>query len=194
MAAKAAPVTRAPSVPATTNGSVSSSIRAAPRVEDNHGWIEVSSQKSSSAVAGTVVEPTPTRTAAPLVQKKVSSDEPREASEDFLRWCRQALKGLQNVVLEDFIQMLLSFPLNPDPMTVEIIQESIYANSQSLNGRQFADEFIKRRKADAYPNGMGNAANGASNNSSSSNNQQSGSAHDGSFKVVSKKGRKKGTA
>ncbi|KAF9277141.1 hypothetical protein BGZ68_009509 [Mortierella alpina] len=194
MAAKAAPVTRAPSIPATTNGSVSSSIRAAPRVEDNHGWIEVSSQKSSSAAAGTVVEPTPTRTAAPLVQKKVSSDEPREASEDFLRWCRQALKGLQNVVLEDFIQMLLSFPLNPDPMTVEIIQESIYANSQSLNGRQFADEFIKRRKADAYPNGMGNAANGASNTSSSINNQQSGSAHDGSFKVVSKKGRKKGTA
>ncbi|CAO3572143.1 unnamed protein product [Mortierella alpina] len=191
MAAKAAPVTRAPSAPAASHGSFASSVRAAPRVEDNHGWIEVSSQKSSSTTAGTVTEPTPTRT-APLVQKKTSSDEPREASEDFLRWCRQALKGLQGVVLEDFIQMLLSFPLNPDPMTVEIIQDSIYANSQSLNGRQFADEFIKRRKADAYPNGMGNSANGASSNNSS--NQQSGSAHDGSFKVVSKKGRKKGTA
>ncbi|KAF9989596.1 hypothetical protein BGZ75_005736 [Mortierella antarctica] len=190
MAAKAAPVVRAPSTPAATNGSVTSTLRAAPRVEDNHGWIEVSSQKSSSSTAGTVVESTPTRT-TPLVQKKAaSSDEPREASEDFLRWCRQALKGLQGVVLEDFIQMLLSFPLNPDPMTVEIIQDSIYANSQSLNGRQFADEFIKRRKADAYPNGMGNIANGASSN----NNQQSLSAHDGSFKVVSKKGRKKGTA
>ncbi|KAF9956161.1 hypothetical protein BGZ72_002987 [Mortierella alpina] len=192
MAAKAAPVVRAPSTPATTNGSFASSIRASPRVEDNHGWIEVSSQKSTSAAAGTAAEPTPTRT-TPLVQKKVSSDEPREASEDFLRWCRQALKGLQNVVLEDFIQMLLSFPLNPDPMTVEIIQDSIYANSQSLNGRQFADEFIKRRKADAYPNGMGHATNGTGNSSSNSN-QQSASAHDGSFKVVSKKGRKKGTA
>ncbi|KAG9325504.1 hypothetical protein KVV02_007535 [Mortierella alpina] len=190
MAAKAAPVARAPSTPAATNGSVTSTLRAAPRVEDNHGWIEVSSQKSSSSTAGAVVESTPTRT-TPLVQKKVaSSDEPREATEDFLRWCRQALKGLQGVVLEDFIQMLLSFPLNPDPMTVEIIQDSIYANSQSLNGRQFADEFIKRRKADAYPNGMGNIANGANSN----NNQQSLSAHDGSFKVVSKKGRKKGTA
>ncbi|KAF9573377.1 hypothetical protein EC968_008647 [Mortierella alpina] len=192
MAAKSAPVVRAPSTPSATNGSVTSAIRAAPRIEDNHGWIEVSSQKPSSSVAGTVIEPTPTRT-TPLTQKKVSSDEPREASEEFLRWCRQALKGLQGVVLEDFIQMLLSFPLNPDPMTVEIIQDSIYANSQSLNGRQFADEFIKRRKADAYPNGMGNTANGSSHSSSSSN-QPSASVHDGSFKVVSKKGRKKGTA
>ncbi|KAF9966923.1 hypothetical protein BGZ70_000723 [Mortierella alpina] len=196
MAAKTAPVTRAPSIPAATSGSVTSSVRATPRVEDNHGWIEVSSQKPSSTTAGTVAEPTPTRT-TPLVQKKTSSDEPREASEDFLRWCRQALKGLQGVVLEDFIQMLLSFPLNPDPMTVEIIQDSIYANSQSLNGRQFADEFIKRRKADAYPHGMGSGANGTSNsnnNSSFSSNQQLSSAHDGSFKVVSKKGKKKGTA
>jgi hypothetical protein len=111
-------------------------------------------------------------------------NEPRPASEEFLRWCRQALKELQGVVLEDFIQMLLTFPLNPDPMTVEIIQDSIYANSQSLNGRQFADEFIKRRKADAFPNGA--PASMVSGHVPSS-------APDSSFKVVSKKGKKKGT-
>ncbi|KAF9584112.1 hypothetical protein BGW38_007532, partial [Lunasporangiospora selenospora] len=89
--------------------------------------------------------------------------EPRPPSEDFLRWCRQALKGIQQgVVLEDFIQMLLTFPLNPDPQTVEIIQDSIYASSQSLDGRRFADEFIKRRKADAAATASMGVVGGAS--------------------------------
>ncbi|KAG0207706.1 hypothetical protein BGX28_001103 [Mortierella sp. GBA30] len=189
---KTAPVARTSSTPSIshTSSAVISSARASSRVEDNHGWIEVSSQKSASTTVA--ADPIPTRA---TTQKKFSasssSDEPRPASEEFLRWCRQALKGLQGVMIEDFIQMLLSFPLNPDPMTVEIIQDSIYANSQSLNGRQFADEFVKRRKADAYPNGMNNGPSNGANNSSI---QQSSSGHDGSFKVVSKKGRKKGTA
>jgi len=110
-----------------------------------------------------------------------------------MRWCRQALKGLQGVVLEDFIQMLLTFPMNPDPMTVEIIQDSIYANSQSLDGRRFADEFIKRRKADAYPHGSAPSSSSSAMASTAS----AGGASPGmdfSFKVVSKKGKKKGTA
>jgi len=87
--------------------------------------------------------------------------------------------------------MLLTFPLNPDPMTVEIISESIYANSRSLNGRQFADEFIKRRKADAYPNGAPTSAN--TGNVGGGALSGAGGA-DSTFKVVSKKGKKKGAA
>src|SRR5205823_3920967 len=45
--------------------------------------------------------------------------------------------------------MLLTFPLDPPPNTIEIIQESIYGHSTNLDGRRFADEFVKRRKADA---------------------------------------------
>lgn len=45
--------------------------------------------------------------------------------------------------------MLLSFPLDPDPATGEIISEMIYANSTTLDGRRFANEFIAKRKADA---------------------------------------------
>ncbi|CAG8744640.1 16653_t:CDS:2, partial [Racocetra fulgida] len=51
--------------------------------------------------------------------------------------------------IDEFIQMLLTFPLDPPPETIEIIQDSIYATSPTLDGRRFADEFIKRRKADA---------------------------------------------
>ena len=44
--------------------------------------------------------------------------------------------------------MLLSFPLDGDATTVEIISELIYDNSTTLDGRRFAQEFITRRRAD----------------------------------------------
>lgn len=45
--------------------------------------------------------------------------------------------------------MLLSFPLDPDPSTTEIISDLIYANSTTLDGRRFASEYVSKRKADA---------------------------------------------
>ena len=45
--------------------------------------------------------------------------------------------------------MLLSFPLDPDPSTTEIISDLIYANSTTMDGRRFASDFVSRRKADA---------------------------------------------
>ncbi|KAG0214514.1 hypothetical protein BGX28_001968 [Mortierella sp. GBA30] len=169
------------------------------RSPDTNSWIEVGSNKRDNG-PGSSSNATP---AAPISRSATMTsnhssnqnpNEPRPPSEDFMRWCRQALKGLhQGVVLEDFIQMLLTFPLNPDPMTVEIIQDSIYASSSSLNGRQFADEFIKRRKADAYPNGGGPFASGGSS-AAATLGQSGNGGPDSSFKVVSKKGKKKGTA
>ena len=45
--------------------------------------------------------------------------------------------------------MLLSFSLDPDTSTIEIIQDTIYASSTILDGRRFAAEFVAKRKADA---------------------------------------------
>jgi PERQ amino acid-rich with GYF domain-containing protein len=61
------------------------------------------------------------------------------------------------------MSMLLSFSMDPDPSTVELISESIYANSTTLDGRRFAAEFISKRKADAVArlkggNGTGKVA------------------------------------
>ncbi|KAG0279836.1 hypothetical protein BGZ95_012135 [Linnemannia exigua] len=183
-ASRPALVTRTPAVYAS-HPSAHSPTTPNSRGSDN-SWIEVGANKRDSYPTLATVPPAVTRTSAPTTpaHKVFHSNEPRPASEEFLRWCRQALKSLQGVVLEDFIQMLLTFPLNPDPMTIEIIQDSIYANSQSLNGRQFADEFIKRRKADAFPNGA--PASMVSGHAPSS-------VPDSSFKVVSKKGKKKGS-
>ncbi|KAF9960142.1 hypothetical protein BGZ72_007829 [Mortierella alpina] len=200
-ATKPALVTRSSAV-FSSIPSLSSPTASVTRGADTNSWIEVGASKRDSAHANTGnVSHAASRPSSMISHSATShsansgqnSNEPRPVSEDFMRWCRQALKGLQaGVVLEDFIQMLLTFPLNPDPSTVEIIQDSIYANSQSLNGRQFADEFIKRRKADAYPNGGAPAF--ASASSAGSLAASGNGASDSSFKVVSKKGKKKGTA
>lgn len=54
--------------------------------------------------------------------------------------------------------MLLSFPLDPDPTTLEIISDLIYANSTTLDGRRFATEFVHKRKADATAKPKGNSS------------------------------------
>ncbi|EUC61709.1 GYF domain protein [Rhizoctonia solani AG-3 Rhs1AP] len=82
--------------------------------------------------------------------KSTSSDEtPVPPSLDFLKWLKESLKGLNGINVEEFMQMLLSFPLDPSPAVVEIISDSIYANSSTLDGRRFAAEFCQKRKADA---------------------------------------------
>lgn len=50
---------------------------------------------------------------------------------------------------EEFMAMLLTFSLDFPPSTVEVIQEMVYMNSATLDGRRFAADFCARRKADA---------------------------------------------
>lgn len=43
--------------------------------------------------------------------------------------------------MDDFVQQLMMLPAE-----AEIISDSVYANSQTLDGRRFAEEFIRRHK------------------------------------------------
>ncbi len=43
--------------------------------------------------------------------------------------------------VDDFVSQLLLLPAEPD-----IISDSIYSASQTLDGRRFAEEFVRRRK------------------------------------------------
>lgn len=45
--------------------------------------------------------------------------------------------------------MLLTFPVQADSSTLEIISDAVYANSRTLDGRRFAEQFALKRKADA---------------------------------------------
>jgi PERQ amino acid-rich with GYF domain-containing protein len=55
--------------------------------------------------------------------------------------------------VDEFIQMLLTFPIDPPAASradqLEIISDSVYSNSSTLDGRRFAQEFYTKRKADA---------------------------------------------
>ncbi|KAK0537328.1 kinesin-like protein [Tilletia horrida] len=73
---------------------------------------------------------------------------PSSPSPEFLQYCKDHLKGL-SIRVDDFIEMLLSFPLDPTPDVIEIIAESVYANSSTLDGRRFASDFVAKRKLDA---------------------------------------------
>lgn len=65
-----------------------------------------------------------------------------------------------HLTVEEIMSMLLSFPLDPDPSTVELISDLIYANSTTLDGRRFAAEFVSRRKTDASSRPKGAASAG----------------------------------
>lgn len=54
---------------------------------------------------------------------------------------RYGLFSNHKVTVDDFVQQLLLLPTDS-----EIISDSVYANSQTLDGRRFAEEFIRRRK------------------------------------------------
>ncbi|EGG03780.1 uncharacterized protein MELLADRAFT_78488 [Melampsora larici-populina 98AG31] len=79
---------------------------------------------------------------------------PPPASAEFMKWLREALRGMNNV--DDFMKMLLDFPINPDESVLEIVSDSVYAGSATLDGRRFAKEFNTRRHADVMAR-MGNS-------------------------------------
>lgn len=121
------------------------STQAAPTPRPNGITVRSTSQAFTKAATGA-----PSRV----------DDTPVTSTHDFLKWLSDTLKGLNNSVnLEDITQMLLSFPVDPDPSTSEIISDLIYANSTTLDGRRFAAEFVKRRRASGTagpgPNGNG---------------------------------------
>ncbi|EIN13245.1 hypothetical protein PUNSTDRAFT_139864 [Punctularia strigosozonata HHB-11173 SS5] len=119
-------------------------------------------------------------------------DFPLPPSQDFLRWLADTLKGLSSSVnLEEITSMLLSFPLDPDPSTTEIISDLIYANSTTMDGRRFASDFINRRKADATNRSKNGAASGATGKGTSAADvvkaQPKPAQPEWGFKVVNKK-------
>ncbi|KAJ7770933.1 hypothetical protein DFH07DRAFT_259983 [Mycena maculata] len=192
-----------------------STSKAPPPSAQGAAWTTVGASKSSNPVAAPVrpplapaasststsvprangvaaprAAPAPAKAPAPRVE-----DHPATASHEFLRWLNDSLKGLNNSVnVEEIMSMLLSFPLDPDASTVELISDLIYANSTTLDGRRFAAEFVSRRKADAAARPKGaSVAGGAAGKPVSiadvvkAQPKPPASAEWGGFKVVNKK-------
>lgn len=109
------------------------------------------------------------------------SDGPPPASPEFMKWLREALRGMNNV--DDFMKMLLDFPINPDESVLEIVSDSVYAGSATLDGRRFAKEFNARRMADVASRMINNKTGSASkplnltNQNTASNQSRKGSSN-----------------
>ncbi|KAL6719805.1 kinesin-like protein [Lecanora helva] len=99
-----------------------------------------------TASGGIVQPPTSASTSKVKPTPAVSAKGPGSqqfANEEFQKWTKSALgKGLNpNLSVENFVAQLSMLPAEPD-----IISDSIYSASQTLDGRRFAEEFIRRRK------------------------------------------------
>ncbi|KAL4778163.1 hypothetical protein BJX76DRAFT_343966 [Aspergillus varians] len=96
-------------------------------------------------VASSPVRPKPVMavTTAPRALPVSAPSNPSLAMDEFTKWAKLTLgKGLNsNINVDDFVQQLQLLPAE-----AEIISDSVYANSQTLDGRRIADEFIRRRK------------------------------------------------
>ncbi|ORY92261.1 hypothetical protein BCR43DRAFT_498068 [Syncephalastrum racemosum] len=125
-----------PKTPSTT-AAPPASTPSSTMPRSSSGWDTVGAPRAA---------PQPAPVSQPRTPVKVEG-EPKAPSEDFRRWCRHSLRGLNDGVhAEDIMMMLQSFPLNNS--SAEIIQDIIYSNSTSMDGRRFAQEYMKRRKAD----------------------------------------------
>ena len=63
--------------------------------------------------------------------------------QEFIKWCKSQLKLNPGISVTSVLEVLLSLPSGSESR--EIIADTIYSNSSTMDGRRFATEFIKRR-------------------------------------------------
>ncbi|KAI1490121.1 hypothetical protein F5X96DRAFT_572025 [Biscogniauxia mediterranea] len=112
------------------------------------GKVKVPTGPASQArsVSGANVKPASTPTAPsprPTIKTTNTGTGRTEAMDEFNKWLNNQLtRGITGVTdIDNFANTLLAFPLIPD-----IISDAIYANSKTMDGRHFAQEFIRRKK------------------------------------------------
>ncbi|KAI1103843.1 hypothetical protein F4804DRAFT_309016 [Jackrogersella minutella] len=120
------------------------------------GWATVGAGGKVKTPAGPSSQARPTSAAKivsavaapvsrPAVKPASSTTAPThtEAMDEFTKWLHgQLAKGITGVTdIEAFANTLIGFPLVGD-----LISDAIYANSKTMDGRHFAEEFIRRKK------------------------------------------------
>lgn len=144
--------------------------------------------KSPVAVSKPAASPT---VAVPKAIKANGTDD--GPSIEFIRWTKQALQGI-TVPVDEFIAMLLQFPVDPPASAradqLEIIADSVYASSSTLDGRRFAQEFFTRRKQDVQRAASGRPVQKVTSIADVVKTQPKQAVSDVGFKVVKKKGKK----
>ncbi|KAF1992287.1 hypothetical protein K402DRAFT_387945 [Aulographum hederae CBS 113979] len=91
------------------------------------------------------VQTLPRKTATPLATagRTPTAGSQINAMEEFKKWAVSELKDdlSKAVNVDEFVASLLAFPAE-----MEIITEAVHSNSQTIDSRHFAEQFIRRRK------------------------------------------------
>lgn len=107
-------------------------------------WVTVGVKGKVMSRSSPKPSPQPTVSSFPVRKSSVAA---KPSEEEFMRWCHSSLKGLDpSVNKSEFLAMIASLPLDSTVESVEIIADSIYAASRTMDGRHFAQEFVRRRR------------------------------------------------
>ena len=170
------------------------------------GWVTVGSSGKLAAPApvtntrppagtnGSGAARSVSQTAAASTARATPSTSSSGPSQDFLGWSRNALRGMTGVNVDELLNMFLSMTSDSiTPEILEIISDQVYSYHSTLNGRQFAEEFCKRRKADqqAQQKGGSSATGGFAGAVKQPVNKSSEPEWNSAFKVVNNKKSKK---
>lgn len=158
------------------------------------GKITAAPPKAAPVTKAPVAVAKPAASPSVVVPKTIKANGTDDGpSVEFIRWTKQALQGL-SVPVDEFITMLLQFPIDPPASAradqLEIIADSVYASSSTLDGRRFAQEFFTRRKQDAQRAASGRPVQKVSSLADVVKTQPKQASSDLGFKVVKKKGKK----
>lgn len=113
-----------------------------------NAWTTVNRQGALKSTKPVSASPLSSRSGS--TTPSVKSSAPKAASSDysqakqFLAWCRTKFAGLYSSVnKEDVLSIMLQLPAGSE--STEIIADTIYSNSSTMDGRRFASEFNARR-------------------------------------------------
>ncbi|KAH6612829.1 hypothetical protein B0J18DRAFT_441205 [Chaetomium sp. MPI-SDFR-AT-0129] len=114
-------------------GKVKAPIPTGPAVQSRSSSIGNVRSTPSPAVTKSAVRPAPTSL----------KDAKSVAMDEFKKWLnRELARGLIGVAdIEQFAVILLDLPLDPS-----LLAEAVYGYSTTMDGRHFADEFVRRKK------------------------------------------------
>ncbi|KAM3162974.1 GYF domain-containing protein [Lachancea thermotolerans] len=101
------------------------------------------SANTSKQIGSSTSIPTLKARASAKVPASYTGNQSTSIRQEFLKWCKSQMKLAPDVDVNGVLEVLLSLPAGPE--SKEIIADTIYSNSLSMDGRRFATEFIKRR-------------------------------------------------
>lgn len=167
------------------------------------GVLNMSSKATNPSALRSVSSTTSSTVVKPVTVTVPTVNKPMNSRDEFFQWCRQQLSKLnKGVDREDLLSILIQFPASNESQ--EIIGDTIYSNSSTMDGRKFAMEFCKKKQLIEKSVPRGVELNWMEEMQRTLKNQTSSNAEDLSFasstnddwddafKVVSKKNKRKG--